>query len=184
MRALILVERGVQDEEFIYPYYRMLEAGWKVEVATPNGTDVHGKFGVPVRATCTILRALKLATENDVILIPGGFECPDRLRSMLTVQTIVRDHFYAGKLIAAICHGPWVLISAGIVKGKNMAGYESIADDLKNAGAIYSDAAVVTDGNIITADHYRSLGPFMKTVIEWRKEPAWGLELCGAAARP
>jgi protease I len=166
MRAVILVERGFQDEEFIYPYYRMQEAGWSVAVATPFDVDVRGKYGVPVRSDA-MLRTI-LPDDFDAVLIPGGFECPDRLRIMPEVQKFVRAMDAAGKLIAAICHGPWVCISAGIVRGRNMAGYQSLRDDLTNAGAHYSHAAVVTDGNLITADHYRSLGPFMKSVIEWR----------------
>ncbi len=166
MRAVILAERGFQDEELLYPYYRMQEAGWDVSVASPYLAPVSGKYGVPAKITRAI-EDLK-ADEFNAVVIPGGFECPDRLRILPQVRKFVHDMNYRGKLIAAICHGPWVCISAGIVKGRHMAGYESIADDLTNAGAIYSHAAVVTDGNLITADHYRSLGPFMKSVIEWK----------------
>ena len=160
-RALILVERGFQDEEFVYPYYRMLEEGWKVDVATPTGEDVLGKYGVPARATAKID-----ATANyDVLVVPGGFESPDRLRANVSVQLLVRRHNDAGKLIAAICHGPWVLISAVIVHGRRLTGYDSIAPDLINAGAYYTGESVTVDRNLITARHYRDNGYFMKALI-------------------
>lgn len=178
-RAVILVERGFQDEEFVYPYYRMLEEGWRVDVATPGGADVFGKYGVPARATTSIEGLGKYG----VVVIPGGFESPDRLRMRPDVQGFVRRSFNDGSLIAAICHGPWVCISAGIVKDRKVTGYESIADDLGNAGGVYRNERVVTDGNLITAQHYKDNGAFMKAVIEWKSpEMVWGLELCGAAA--
>jgi protease I len=160
-RALILVERGFQDEEFVYPYYRMLEEGWQVDVATPTGADVHGKYGVPARATLKI----GAARLYDVVVIPGGFESPDRLRMMESVQEVVNRHDEPGKFLAAICHGPWVLISAGVLKGRRVTGYDSIAHDLRNAGAYYTGESVTVDRNLITARHYRDNGYFMKALI-------------------
>ena len=180
-RAVILAERGFQDEELIYSYYRLQEAGWYVNVASPTGDIVHGKFGVPARVD----RAIEdLEVNNyDAVILPGGFEAPDRLRMRRDVQSFVRDMCEGGKLVAAICHGPWILISAGICKGRTLAGYDSIRPDIENAGGKYSHAAVVTDGNLITAPHYRNNGDFMKAVIDWKSpEETWGLELCGAAA--
>ena len=166
MRAVILVERGFQDEEFIYPYYRMQEDGWDVSVASPHMEPVFGKYGVPARVDRSLDNLSIL--EFDAVVIPGGFECPDRLRIIPTVQDFVYQMDANNKLIAAICHGPWVLISADIVRGRHIAGYQSIADDITNAGATYSHASVITDRNLVTADHYRNLGAFMKAVIEWR----------------
>ena len=170
-RAVILVENGFQDEEFVYPYYRMKEEGWEVSVVGPDGCK--GKYGIPARSTSfDIHKAL------DVIVIPGGYECPDRLRMKPDVLNLVQDAFEAGKIIAAICHGPWVLISAGILKDRVCTAYPSLRDDLLNAGAKYNPVPVVTDGNIVTADHYRNNGEFMKAVIqavnkkhEWRESP-------------
>ena len=162
-RVAMLVAQGFQDEEFVYPYYRMLEEGWEVDVLTPSGLRVMGKYGVPAKAT----RAVESPYEADyrAIVIPGGFESPDRLRMIHDVRAKVREHFDAGMLIAAICHGPWVCISAGIVKGKRVTGYTSIKDDLVNAGGIYQDDPVVVDGNLITAQHYRDNGAFMRAVV-------------------
>jgi deglycase len=163
-RVAIIVAQNFQDEEFVYPYYRIMEEGWRVDVATPTGQDMMGKYGVPARATMST-NDLK-ASDFDCVLLPGGFESPDRLRIRPEVLQFVREMDEAGKLVAAICHGPWILISAGVVKGRKVTGYMSVADDLKNAGAVYVEKDLVIDGNLISAPHYRDNGPFMKAVIE------------------
>lgn len=162
-RVAIITGPGFQDEEFIYPYYRFLEANAEVEVATSTGQDVFGKYGVPARATCSASKLV--AIEFDAVFIPGGFEAPDRVRTDKDVLKFIREMNEGKKLVAAICHGPWVLISAGIVEGRKMTGYISIKDDIVNAGAEYLDAEVVVDGNLITAPHYRNNPVFMEKVI-------------------
>jgi len=160
----IIVAQNFQDEEFVYPYYRVLEEGFHVEVATPTGQDMMGKYGVPARAT--MATADLKASDFDCVILPGGFESPDRLRIRPEVLSFVKEMDEAGKLVAAICHGPWILISAGVAKGRKVTGYMSIADDLKNAGAVYTEQDLVIDGNMISAPHYRNNGTFMKAVIE------------------
>jgi protease I len=167
-RVAILVAQNFQDEEFVYPYYRILEEKWHLDVATPDGQIMPGKYGVPARATCAT-KDLK-ADHYDAVILPGGFESPDRLRMREEVKTFVRQMHQQGKLIAAICHGPWIAISAGIVKGKKMTGYISIKDDLVNAGAVYLEQDLVTDGNIISAPHYKQNGDFMKAVVDYLKK--------------
>ncbi|HNS20128.1 MAG TPA: type 1 glutamine amidotransferase domain-containing protein [Sedimentisphaerales bacterium] len=163
-RVVIIVAQNFQDEEFVYPYYRVQEEGMHLEVATPGGQNMIGKYGVPARATMSTDN-LK-ASDFDGVILPGGFESPDRLRVRPEVLRFVREMDEAGKLVAAICHGPWVLISAGVVKGRRVTGYMSIADDLKNAGAKYVQEDLVVDGNLISAPHYKNNGVFMKAVIE------------------
>jgi protease I len=167
-RVVIIVAQNFQDEEFVYPYYRAMEEGFRVDVATPGGQNMIGKYGVPARATMST-DDLK-ASDFDCVILPGGFESPDRLRIRKEVLQFVRDMDKAGKLIAAICHGPWILISAGLVKGRRVSGYMSIADDLRNAGAHYVEEGAVVDGNLISAPHYKDNGPFMKAVIETLKK--------------
>lgn len=161
--ALILVASGFQDEEFIYPLYRLQEAGFETLVATPSGDDVFGKFGVPARATMSISESVQL--NPDLLYLPGGFESPDRVRLLPESGEVVRQADNRGIPIGAICHGPWILISAGIVAGRQMTGYLSILVDLQNAGAIVPDSPVVRDGNLVTADHYRNNGEFMKELL-------------------
>jgi len=167
-RVAIIVAQNFQDEEFVYPYYRIMEEGWRVDVATPTGQDMMGKYGVPARAT--MATADLKALDFDGVLLPGGFESPDRLRIRPEVLQFVREMDEAGKLVAAICHGPWILISAGLVKGRKVTGYMSIADDLKNAGAAYMEEDLVIDGNLISAPHYRNNGTFMKAVVDALKD--------------
>ena len=162
-RAVIITGPNFQDEEFTYPYYRLLEEGYSVDVATPDKVIVYGKYGVPAKPTIDT-KDLK-ASNYDLVILPGGFEAPDRLRLRKEVLGFVKEMHDNGKLVAAICHGPWICISAGIIKGKRATGYISIADDIRNAGATYLEENVVIDGNLITAPHYRNNGDFMKAVI-------------------
>ena len=162
-KTVIITAQNFQDEEFTYPYYRLLEEGYSVDVATPDKLVVYGKYGVPARPTIDT-KDLK-AADYDLVVLPGGFEAPDRLRIRKEVLSFVKGMYENNKVVAAICHGPWICISAGILKGKRATGYISIADDIKNAGATYVDEDVVVDGNLITSPHYRNDGDFMKATI-------------------
>jgi protease I len=165
-RAVIITAQGFQDEEFVYPYYRLLEAGFCVDVATKDKVPVFGKFGVPARPTVS---TDELKSENyELVLLPGGFEAPDRVRLLPEVLEFVRQMDQHKKLIAAICHGPWILISAGITRGRKMTAYWSIEADIRNSGADYQHKApVVIDGNLITSPHYNNNGDFMKAVVAY-----------------
>ncbi|OGH56580.1 MAG: hypothetical protein A3G34_09245 [Candidatus Lindowbacteria bacterium RIFCSPLOWO2_12_FULL_62_27] len=163
-KAVIITAQNFQDEEFTYPYYRLLEEGIAVEVATPDKAAVFGKYGVPARPTVDT-RDLK-AADYDLVILPGGFEAPDRLRLRKEVLQFVKEMYDSGKVVAAICHGPWICVSAGILKGRRATGYQSIADDIRNAGATYLDQNVVVDGNLVTAPHYRNNGDFMKATLQ------------------
>lgn len=164
--SVIITGPGFQDEEFIYPYYRLKEAGYEVEVATKDGQTVYGKYGIPARATMSTTELD--ADKFDLVVLPGGFEAPDRVRLLPEVLGFIREMDNQKKLIAAICHGPWILISAGITKGRKITAYWSIEADVRNSGADYQHKVpVVIDGNIITSPHYNNNGDFMKVVIEY-----------------
>lgn len=163
-RAVIITGPRFQDEEFIYPYYRLLEEGFELDVATKDKGTVYGKYGIPVVATKDV-KDLRVE-DYDLVVLPGGQEAPDRVRQIPEVLVFVKAMFDRGKVVAAICHGPWITISAGIMKGKKATCYVGMADDLKNAGALYQDAPVVVDGNLVTSPHYRNNGDFMKAVLE------------------
>ncbi len=163
-RAVIITGPGFQDEEFVYPYYRLQEAGFKVDVATEGRTEVHGKYGVPARPTVDA-KGLQ-ESDYDLVILPGGHEAPSRVRQIQEVLAFVRAMYEKGKIVGAICHGPCILISAGILRGRRATSYSGTMDDMKNAGAIYLEAPVVVDGNLVTAPHYRNNGDFMKAVLE------------------
>lgn len=165
VRFVIITAPGFQDEEYVYPYYRLLEAGFSVEVATKDGEVVYGKFGVPARAT---MKTTALDVKNfDAVLLPGGFEAPDRVRLLPEVLQFIRDMDQQNKLIAAICHGPWITISAGITKGRKMTAYWSTEADVRNSGADYQHKVpVVIDRNLITSPHYNNNPDFMSAVVK------------------
>ena len=172
-KAVIITAQNFQDEEFTYPYYRLLEEGFTVDVATPDKKEVFGKYGVPARPT---IDTNDLKAQNyDLVILPGGFEAPDRLRIRKEVLKFIKDMYDSGKIVAAICHGPWLCVSAGILKGKKATAFMSIADDVRNAGATYIDAPVVVDGNLVTAPHYRNNGDFMKATLNLFKEVSAGV---------
>lgn len=167
-RAVIITGPGFQDEELIYPYYRLQEAGFHVDLATKGEAVVYGKYGVPARATMDTKELEE--RDYDLVVLPGGHEAPDRVRQDRSVLNFVKRMDDENKIIAAICHGPWIAISADIMRGREATCYVGMADDLRNAGAIYVDASVVEDGNLITAPHYRDNGAWMKAVLK-RFEP-------------
>ncbi|MAF95802.1 MAG: peptidase C56 [Rhodospirillaceae bacterium] len=166
IRAVIITGPGFQDEEVVYPYYRLLEAGYQTDIATKDGVVVYGKYGVPARATMDVK---DLNADNfDLVVLPGGFEAPDRVRLIPEVLEFVRKMDEQKKLIAAICHGPWILISAGVTKGVKMTGFWSIEADIRNSGADYQHKTpLVVDRHFITSPHYNNNGDFMGAVIKY-----------------
>lgn len=169
-RAVVITAEGFEDEEVIYPVIRLKEAGFRVDIATKGAKNVNGRLNFPleliVRYYGTLVDALFLNAQNyDLVLIPGGFEAPDRVRQIPEVLEFIRTMHKTKKIVAAFCHGPWVLISSGILKNKKAAGYIGIKDDIKNAGAVYVDKPAVIDGNIITARHPRDVGELMKAIL-------------------
>ena len=163
-RAVIITGPGFQDEEYIYPYYRLQEAGFKVDVAVKGKETIIGKYGLPVKPTMDT--AALDEKDFDLVILPGGYEAPDRVRQIKEVLAFVKAMYEKNKIVSTICHGPWILISAGIVKGKKVTGYVGIKDDLINAGAEYVEAPVVVDGNIISSPHYKYNGDWMRETLK------------------
>lgn len=181
-RAAIIVAQEYEDIELLYPILRLSEEGAEVAVAAvPIGTHprpwlenkpVTGRFGHPVpipvmppgpRYRMVALEALS-AENVDCLLFPGGF-APDYLRRHEPTLALTRACYAAGRVLAAICHGPWVLISAGVVRGRQVTGVRAVRDDLLNAGAEYLDAPAVRDGNIITGRAPNDLPEFCQEII-------------------
>lgn len=161
-KVAILIDEMFEDSEFIYPYYRLIEAGITVDVVAQKKSVYRGKHGTPAKATHTI-HGLS-SDEYDGVFIPGGY-APDRLRREPDMVHFVTSLFEAGKALCAVCHGPSLLISAGILNGKKVTAFHSIKDDLKNAGAHYTAQRVERDGNIITAQDPQSLPEMMKRFL-------------------
>jgi protease I len=167
-RAAILVEQQYQELEVWYPYYRLKEAGCKVTLVGPEaGQTYPSKCGYPAKSD----KAAKDVSANDfdILVIPGGF-APDFIRRTEAMIRLTSEMAEQGKIIAAICHGPWVLCSTQALKGKKATCFFAIKDDVTNAGARYVDAEVVRDGNLITSRKPDDLPAFMQAVIQTAKE--------------
>jgi protease I len=162
-RILIFAGPLFEDVELLYPLYRFREEGAEVVVAGLGDREYRGKKGHPVEVDTDV--ELISSAEFDAVLVPGGY-LPDHLRRSEKVLEIVREAYDAGKLVAAICHGPWVPVSAGILKGKRATSYWSIRDDVANAGAEWVDQEVVVDENLITSRQPEDLGAFCRAIIE------------------
>lgn len=161
----ILAEDLFEDIELLYPYYRLLEEGARVLVVGSGGTQTyHGKHGIPAQVD---VQASDLdPAKVDAVIVPGGY-APDRMRRHRDMLDLVRGVFDQGRLIASICHAPWVPISAGIVRGKRMTSVSSVRDDLVNAGAQWVDEEVVEDGNLISSRGPRDLPAFCRAIIRY-----------------
>ena len=165
-RIAILIEDMYNEQEFWYPYFRMQEAGAKVTIVGTGAKEYHSKIGMP--APGGVAAESVNASEFDAVIVPGGL-APDRMRRNPAMLTLVRDCFTRGKTVAAICHAGWVLVSAGILKGKKATRVPSIKDDVVNAGATYLDQEVVKDGNLITSRTPDDLPAFCREIIATMK---------------
>jgi len=172
MKALIITGSLVQDHEFIYPYYRLKEAGYDVVVALKDAKECLGILGtkIPCDDRCTIIDYNDLGHPDDykfydVLILPGGAKCMEKLRQNQIVLDFITKWDKKRKIIGSICHGAQLLISAKVVKGRCISGYYSIKDDIENADAEFEDAPCVIDGNIISCPHYKYLGEWMGEVL-------------------
>jgi protease I len=164
LRVLMFVDDIYEDLELWYPKLRLAEAGAHVTVAGPKAETVYaGKHGYPCRSDTAI--ALMEAEDFHSLVIPGGF-MPDKLRRDDKVKQLVREFHKSEKLVAAICHGGWIPISAGVYKGVRVTGSAGIKDDLVNAGAIWQDAAVVVDRHFVSSRKPDDLPEFCRAIIE------------------
>jgi len=162
-RVIILVETMYHELEFWYPYYRLKEAGAEVVVVgSGSATEYKSKSGVPCKADAGAEQVS--AADFDGLVIPGGY-APDHMRRHPAMVKLVKDLFGAGKVVAAICHAGWMLVSAGVLSGRTATCFFAIKDDLMNAGANYVDEEVVVDGNLITSRKPDDLPAFMKAFI-------------------
>ena len=161
--ALILTGNLVQDHEYIYPYYRVQEDGYNVDVAVRGKKQVNGIIGSKIIPTKDIPE-LKIE-DYDLLILPGGAKSMEYMRQDKEILQFISDFNDSGKVIASICHAAQLLISAKVVKGRKISGYYSIKDDINNAGAIYTDEPAVVDGNIVSTAHYKDLGPWMKAAL-------------------
>lgn len=161
-RVALLAGPEYEDLELHYPHLWLIEEGANVKVIAVNREEIRGKHGLSVKADLSVSEAKP--EDFDCVVIPGGW-APDRLRRYLQVLDFVRRLHESGKVVAAICHGPQVLISAGVLKGRRLTCVSAIKDDVVNAGAEYVDAPVIRDGNVVTSRVPGDLPFFCKEII-------------------
>ena len=163
-KAMVMIEDLYNDYEFIYPYYRLLEAGLEVQVVGPEaGKSYAGKSGTTARSTLSAAQAD--AGDYDVLVIPGGY-APDHMRRHKEMVDLVRAMVEKDKVVGAICHAGWMLASAEVLQGKKVTSFFAIKDDMVHAGADWMDQEVVVDKKLVTSRTPADLPAFMRSILE------------------
>jgi protease I len=162
MRALIISADHFEDSELLFPFYRLQEEGMEVYVASIARGKINGKHGYEV-AVDIALRDVD-PTNYDLLVLPGG-KAPTKLRKEPAVIAIAQDFMRRNKPVAAICHGPQILISAGVLQGRRATCYHSVAEELQNSGALYEDTEVVADDKLVTSRQPSDLPAFMRETV-------------------
>jgi len=164
-RIAVLVEEDFEDSELMEPLRAIKEVGARVVlVGSGSKKSYHGKRGKAEITPDTTADKI-VVEEIDAVIVPGGY-APDKMRLHQSMIDLVKKAFAAGKIVAAICHGPQLLISADIVRGRRLTSWPSVAVDLRNAGANWVDEPLVKDGNLITSRKPADLPRFNKAIIE------------------
>ena len=163
MKALIISADGYEDSELLVPYYRFLEEGIETDIASMTKGAIKGKHGYEVEATKTL--ADVAPGEYDMLVLPGG-RAPASVRKEQKALEIAKHFFEKNKPVAAICHGPQILITAELLNGRRATCYRTVADELKASGARYEDKPVIVDGNLVTSRQPSDLPAFMREVMK------------------
>lgn len=169
MKALIVSADMFEDSELLVPYYRLLEEKIETDIASIKAGTLIGKHGYKVVATLSLNQID--SSSYDLVILPGG-KAPSALRRNEKMLALIRQFFKQSKTVAAICHGPQILVSAGVLSGRNATCYKSVAEELKAAGCHYSDQEVVVDQNLITSRIPADLPGFMREIMKKSKECA------------
>lgn len=167
-KVAILATDGVEQIELTDPKKNLEEVGATTQVISPKSGEIKAwkftEWGDKIKVDKTLDNAKP--SDYDALLLPGGVINPDQLRMEPKAVQFVKDFVRSGKPVAAICHGPWTLIEADVVRGKRMTSWPSLKTDLRNAGANWVDETVVTDGQFITSRKPDDIPSFSKTLID------------------
>ncbi len=166
MKALIISADRFEDTELLVPYYRLIEEGIEVDVISIKKGTIKGKHNYEIKIDKT-LKDID-TSDYDLLIIPGG-KAPEALRKDKEVIDTVKHFFDNNKAVSAICHGPQILITAGLLKGRHVTCYKSVAPEIKEAGANYEDKEVIVDGNLITSRQPSDLPAFIREIMKMLK---------------
>ncbi|MGZ6557315.1 MAG: type 1 glutamine amidotransferase domain-containing protein [Actinomycetota bacterium] len=168
IRAVVLTADKFEDMELLVPYFRLLDAGARVDIAAPSMDEIGGEHGYIVSPNLLIDDVDPDA--YDLLIVPGGFPdgAPARVRAIPKAQEIARSFFDKNKPVASICHGPWLLVSAGLVRGRHLTSYwhDGVPEEIKDAGGLWEDSAVVVDGNLVTSRWPADLPAFTSAMMK------------------
>jgi protease I len=167
MKALIISADNFEDTELLVPFYRLEEEGAQVDIASIKKGKIKGKHGYEVEVNKTLKEVNP--DDYDILILPGG-KAPETLRKEKKAIEIAKHFFQKNKLVSAICHGPQTLITAGLLKGRKATCYKSVAQEMKDAGAIYEDKEVVIDGTLVTSRQPSDLPAFMRETMKMLKK--------------
>jgi protease I len=166
-KALVLTADKFEDMEVYFPVFRLQEEGWDVTIAAPTMKAIYGEHGYGLEPDTTIDKVK--ADDYDLLIIPGGAPdgAPSTVRKITKAQDIAKSFFAKNKPVAAICHGPYTLISAGLVKGRHLTSYwhDGVPEEIQKGGGIWEDKDVVVDGNLVSSRWPMDLPAFMREVI-------------------
>ncbi len=167
-KAVVLTANKFEDTEVLVPTFRLQEEGWQVDIAAPTLDEIQGENGYLLTPDITID---KVDPANyELLIIPGGFPdgAPATVRKIKKAQEITKAFFDSDKPVASICHGPWTLASAGVVKGRRLTSYwhDGVPEDVKKAGGLWEDQEVVVDGNLVTSRWPADLPAFCREMIK------------------
>ncbi len=171
MKALFISADHFEDSELLVPYYRFREEGIEVDIVSMKRGAIKGKHGYEVEVTGTLGQVNP--DEYDILVLPGG-KAPEAVRKEPRAVEIARDFFKKNKPVSAICHGPQTLITAGLLKGRHATCYKTVAQEMKEAGALYEDREVVVDGNLVTSRQPSDLPAFLRETMKKLKDAAAG----------
>ena len=163
MKVLIISADNFEDTELLVPYYRMIEEGHAVDIASMRKGKIKGKKGYEVEANVELKDVDPVG--YDVLILPGG-KAPAAIRKEQKALDIAGHFMENNKPVAAICHGPQILISAGLMKGKHATCYRSVASEMKDAGAKYDDKEVIVDENLITSRQPSDIPAFVREIMK------------------
>lgn len=167
-KAIVLTADKFEDMEVYVPIFRLMEEGWKVDVAAPKKEEISGENGYSLMPDKTIDQVDP--DEYDLLIVPGGSPdgAPATVRKIEKAREITKSFFEKNKPVASICHGPWTLADADVVRGRHLTSfwYDGVPEDVKKAGGIWEDKEVVVDGNLVTSRYPMDLPFFLRELIK------------------